>query len=318
MPARLPSLALLLSLILCAAAPGPACAASWPLRPVTLVVPFSAGGESDTFYTLARPHFNALTKQDFAPRHQSGQGGAQAWAQLDPEKNDGYTLTGVNLPHLLLRSHQADSGVDMREMAVCAIFSYTPCALWVPEESPFKTLDDFINAARKAPGTLLVAGPGSFSAGQLAALALDRLAGVRATYIPYAGTVEAAQAARKGEARAFWAHSVPPAGAFRALAVAAKTRLPNLPAVPTFAELDYDLEEGAFRGLAVPQNTPPEVQKAIHGTFARLAAQPELRAEAQRRGFALVSLPLDALPAFVEGLDEAYKAKAEDYGLLAP
>lgn len=303
----------------CFALPGQGLAASWPQRPVTLVIPFSPKGESDAFYSLVRPRFQAATRQELVPQYQPGRGGADAWALMDTNLKDGSTLTGVNLPHLFLRSWQPDSGVDAGEMTVFALLSYTPCVLWVPDKSPFKSIEDFVDAARKAPGRVLVAGPATYSAAQLAAKSLDRLAGVSTTYIPYVGTVEAGKAALDGSAQAFWSHTVPwpeSVGRFRALAVAAPERAASLPRVPTFAERGYDLTQGTYRGLAVPKETPPALVEAIHNTFARIMKAPDMQKQALEQGHSILDLPLETLPAFMNSLAEKYREQAESFGLF--
>lgn len=309
----------LLLAALCLALPREGLAASWPQGPVTLVIPFSPGGESDAFYALVRPRFQAATRQELVPQYQPGRGGADAWALMDTNLKDGYTLTGVNLPHLFLRSWQPDSGVDAKGMTVFALLSYTPCALWVADKSPFKSIEDFVDAARKAPDRVIVAGPATYSAAQLAAKSLDRLAGVRTTYIPYVGTVEASKATLDGFAQAFWSHSVPwpeSAGRFRALAVAAPERAASLPRVPTFVERGYDLTQGTYRGLAVPKGTPPALLEALHNTFARIIKTPDMQKQALERGYSIFDLPLESVPAFMNTLAEKYREQAESFGLL--
>ena len=291
----------------------------WPTHAVTLVVPFAEGNESSLFYALQKEAFLRITKQSLEAKYLSGRAGADAWAVIDDTGDDGYTLTGVNLPHVLLRSLQVNSGVDASALRICHIAAYTPVALWVPMDSPFRTLDDFVQAARKKPGALIISGPGTFSAAQLAALRFDRLAGIRTTYMPFAGSGEAAKTAMRGNAVAFWGHSVPLpayAGMVRPLAVAGKERSPSLPAAPTFMELEYPLVEGVYRGIAVSQQVPEPVQRVIADTFSRVLRDPALQAAAVRQGFVPVDVPFERIPEFVQELRTYYEETARDLELV--
>ena len=296
-------------------------AAAWPTRPVTLVIPFSPGDESDALQSLIRPYFQKATRQEILFRHQPGRGGADAWALMDAKQKDGYTLTEIELPHLFLRSWQTDSGVNAKRMTVCVLLSYTPAVLWVPEKSPFASLEDFIDAAHQRPGALLVAGAGSYSTSQLAAKSLDRLAGMRTTYVPYTGTLEAGKAAQEGAVAAFWGNSMPwpeSIGRFRALAVADAERAATLPKVPTFGERSYGLLQGTHRALAVPRETPPAVVEAIHALFADIVKNPQLQKQALEQGHSILHLPLADIPSFLDTLATLYRGQAESFDLISP
>ncbi len=293
-------------------------AVAWPGKDVTLVLPFAPGNESDMYAALLQESFAETTRWALKIRHAPGEAGAQAWARMIDDAPDGYTLTGVNIPHVILRGLQPDSEVKPEAMRICHISAYTPCVLWAPKQGAFASLDAFLAASRKNPGGILVAGPGRYSAGQLAARMLDRSAGVRSAYIPYAGTGEAANAVRDGKAALFWAHTavLPSFGDdFRPLAVAADKRHPALPGVPTFRELGYDFTQGVYRGLAVPENTPEETCRSIGALFYALNASAVVRVKAGIRGFTPVNIPYEGIPAFFTEQIRKYRDLAEEYQL---
>ncbi len=314
---RLAALPLLFALTLLPfAARGADLAVSWPGKDVHLTIPFTAGNESGLYYSLLKEAFAAKTGWKLLLRNFWAEAGGQAWARMADDEPDGYALTGVNVPHVFLRGLKADSGVKPAALRVCVLLNHTPCVLWSPTPDP-AALKNFIDAARKKPGGPLAAGPGRFSSAQLAARMLDRAAGVRSTYLPYAGTSEAAKAAKEGKAALFWAHSVtlPAFAGARPLAVAAEKRHPALPGVPTFRELGYDVVQGTYRGIAVPAGVPEETCAGIAAVFKGLAADPAIRAKAVSLGFTPVDLPYERLAVFVAARAEECRALYEDYAL---
>ncbi len=286
----------------------------WPGKDVALTVPFAESNESDLYCSLFPDAFAAKTGWRLRLRYFAAEAGAQAWARMADDGPDGYNPTGVNIPHIILRGLAPDSGVDPKTMSLCVIFAYTPCVLWSPKPNP-SALRDFIETARKAPGSPLVAGPGRHSAAQLAARMLDRNSGVHSGYLPYAGSSEAAGAAREGKATLFWAHTVTLPGFAGAVpvAVAAEQRHPALPHTPTFRELGYDVVQGTTRGLAVPADTPKDIRRRIATVFAGLNADPALRAKAASLGFSSLDLDYEKIPVWFAAQSEKYRRLAEDY-----
>lgn len=306
-------------------APAPANAASWEIIPtwpaadVNLTVPFSQGSEADILFSLFSSAFMAETGKRLNLVHVPGQAGAVAWARMVDDSNDGTTLTAVLLPHVFLRAMLPDSGIKMENMVICHITAYTPCVLWTASFGSISSVDNFADTAATMNGRFLVAGPGRYSAGQIAARVLDRAAGVRSTYIPYTGSIDAGKAVLNRQAGVFWAHSVALTAlgsSVKPLAIAAQTRLRSMPEVPTFHELGYDVEEGMYYGIAVPADTPEESRQRIADFFSRAARSPAFRAQAEKLGFIPQDVPLGSMPDFAATLREALAKRIEDYDLF--
>lgn len=297
---------------------GNARAASWPPAEVTLTVPGSAGSESAAYFSLYKEALAARIGKAPAMRFIPGQAGAEAWAMLADDPPDGSVLTNVLLPNLFLRALQPDSGVYPEGMAVCHIGGYSPCVLWVVSGSPLESIAAFAETARAAPDSLLVGGPGLFSAGQVASLALNRLTGTRAFYVPYAGSAEAAQAAAAKKVAAFWGYAVPPQSprtAFRALGVAAESRVRSLPGVPTFRELGVELIGGAYFGVAVPGDVPEEFRRNIAEMFSAVAKEPGYISRAVAAGFVPLNLSGREAEDICESQRKAAARDVEEYSL---
>lgn len=296
----------------------------WPASDVTFTVPFTQGGEMDGLFSLIRQGFEEKTGKALTARHVPGRGGAYAWARLVDDAPDGSVLTPVLFPDAYLRSLQPDSGVSPRAMAVCGVIAYMPCVLWAAGTDAVTSLDAFADAAAGMNGNFLVTGPGSYSAGQLAARMLDRELGLHTIYIPYAGTATAAKAALDGKAGAFWGYSVPvavpgvPEELIRPLAVAAEQRLPALPDVPTFREMGIDFLLGAHIGIAVPVDTPEITRQEIDEFFTEFVKTPGFKTGAAAMGFVPLDIDMEGTRPFLREMEETTRRLAEGYDLLKP
>lgn len=307
------------------AASGPAVADSgespprWPASGVRLTIPSPQQGEADILFSLFKSAFAAEFRRTLIFSYLPDQAGAAAWARIQDDPAEGSVLTAVLIPNFMLRARQPDSGVSTGSVALCHVTAYTPSALWAANTSPVSSVRAFVDAARSMGGNFLVAGPGRYSAGQIADRILNREAGVLTTYIPYASSIDAGRAVMNREAALFWAHSVmlpSLGGAVAPIAVASENREPSMPDVPTFRELNYDVTIGVYYGIAVPAETPEETRQSISDFFSRRARTPEFRDRAEQLGFTPLDIPLEAVPAFLKERELALEKQIGEYDLL--
>ncbi len=231
-------------------------AAGFPDKTVNYIIPFGPGGESDVSARLQEPVFKQLTGQSMAIQYRPGAGGAAGWSQLNGMAADGYTVMGTNLPHIVLQPLQKDVGYKTDEITTLYWFHYTPDALLVPADSPFKTLKDYVARRKKAPGATTLSGSGTNSANHLAQQQFDKLAGIKTTYVPFGGTGPSNTALLGKQVSGSWGYTTVQmqlGDQVRCLAVAMEKRHPKLPNCPTFKEQGFDLVGGAYRGVAVPK-----------------------------------------------------------------
>ena len=170
------------------ALPGSALAQGFPSKPINYILPFNAGGESDISARFQQSVFKQVAGVEVVIQYMAGAGGAQAWSQLNSMPNDGYTMMGINLPHTVLQPLQKEVGYQTDDLTPINYFHYTPDAIFVVKDSPFKTLKDLIDYAKKNPGMVTMSGSGSNSSNNLAQVRFDELAGIKTTYIPFSGT----------------------------------------------------------------------------------------------------------------------------------
>ena len=296
---------------------GPA-RAQYPEKPINYILAFAPGGESDISARFQQPIFEKLFKQQAIIKYQAGAGGAQAWSQLNTMPADGYTIMGTNLPHIVLQPLEKDVGYKTDDLTNVYFFHYTPDAIFVPTDSKFKTLKDLIDFAKKNPGQVTFAGSGSFSSNHLAQQRFDELAGVKTTYVPFAGSGPSISAVLGNQVTAGFNYSTTflnQPGKVRMLAVAAEKRLPTQPDAPTFKELGIDLVGGAYRGLAVPKSTPENVRKQVSDMIGKINKDPEFMKKMQDAGFVLADISYEQMGKFMQDKKAEYGALAEKLGI---
>jgi len=283
--------------------------AEYPDRPITYIIPFNPGGESDITARLQEPVLEEILGVDINVTHKPGGGGAVAWSEFQrTAKPDGYTLIGVNIPHIigqpLLRK---DTGYETNGFDLIMWFHFTPNALIVRADSPFKTLKDFIDYAKAHPKVVTVGGSGSYSANHLETLRLEREAGIKLTYIPHTGTGPLAPAILGGHLTALMNYSMLPVqlgDKVRVLAIASDERVETLPNAPTFKEQGYDIVGGAFRGVAAPKGTPKEITAKLADAFTK--TNKKIAAKQVPLGFVMTYATGDAAQALVDKMRKSY------------
>jgi tripartite-type tricarboxylate transporter receptor subunit TctC len=296
----------------------PLAAQDFPTKPMTYIIPFNAGGESDISARFQQSEWENVTGHQVVIQYQPGAGGAQAWSQLNSLPGDGYTVMGINLPHTILQPMAGSVGYATEDLTPVHYFHYTPDAIFVRAESQFQTLEELVAYAKENPGLVTFAGSGSNSSNNLAAIRFNEQAGVTTTYVPFSGTGPSVTAVLGGSTMAGFNYAtsgVSQGDAMRMLAVAAEERLPAFPDVPTFKELGYDIVGGAYRGVAVPASTSEELRQRISDIVSEINAQPEFVKRMEEAGFVLTDITYDKMPEFVAERVEEYTAGAKALGI---
>ncbi len=296
-----------------------AASAAYPEKSLNYIIPFGPGGESDVSARLQEPVFKKLTGQSLAIQYKAGAGGAAAWSQLNGMTADGYTVMGTNLPHIVLQPLEKDVGYKTDDIDTVYWFHFTPDALLVPADSPYKSLKDFIEAAKKAPGSITLSGSGTNSANHLAKQQFDKMAGIKTTYVPFAGTGPSNTALLGKQVSGSWGYTTVQmqlGAQVRCLAVAMEKRHPKLPDCPTFKEQGFDLVGGAYRGVAVPKSTPAAVQKKLAEDLAKVNQDPDFVKKMEDGGFALINVGPDKMAAFNAEMKQRYEALAKEMGIV--
>lgn len=260
-------IALILALVLVAAVPA---AAEYPERPLTLIHAYPAGGMVDI---VGRPLAELMKKKfpkGVAVLNRPGGGGSVGTSEALQAKPDGYTITLAPLSTLVIQPQVNDlpyKTPDDYEPILNVISFYSVLA--VREEAPWKTVQEFLAAAKANPGKLRVGSPGEATSSHLNLEELTRRANVKVTHVPFSGWGEGSPALLGGHIDALVAQpgEVKPLAdgkKMRVLVVFQQTRHPMYPAAPTARELGYEFGMGVWFVITAPRGTPGPIQKYLH------------------------------------------------------
>jgi tripartite-type tricarboxylate transporter receptor subunit TctC len=283
---------------------------AFPTRQINYMICFDPGGQSDRVARLQQPHLDRVLKQKVIIDYKVGGGGALGWRELTRAKPDGYTVAGFNIPHIILQPLQQEVGYKTEQIIPVVIFQRTPLALAVLKTSPIKTYQEFVDYAKKNTGKVTVGGSGTFSGYHMAALRLEKLAGIKLTYVPYTGSAPQMTSFLGGHIEAVFGASddlTIHKDKLRVLAFAMDKRFPGFDDVPTFKELNVDLSEAVDRGVAVPPKTPDYIIKKLEAAWLEVAKLPEMQTEMKRQGFIPVAIGHEEGKAYVAKMTAIYK-----------
>jgi tripartite-type tricarboxylate transporter receptor subunit TctC len=296
-------------------------AAGCPDKNVNYWQAFPPGGESD----LSARHQQVVLKKrcpaiDTIIQYKAGAGGALMWTQMNQLAGDGTNIVGVNLPHIVFQPIEGQVQYKTQDITPVFWFHYTPDILVVPEQSPIKSFDDFIKAAKASPGKLSLGGSGSNSANHAAHERMNKAFAVKTIYVPFKGTGDMATSVLGGQvdgAMTYTAFAINNKGRIRPLAVAMEKRHPLMPDVPTFKELGVDWVDGAYRGIGVPKSTPAAERKRLSDLWRALNNDPEMKELAAKSGFELVNVGVEEMDGFMQSKVKLYTEGAGLLGLGA-
>nr|WP_244258658.1 tripartite tricarboxylate transporter substrate binding protein [Cupriavidus gilardii] len=265
---------------------GPASAQEpWPSRPVTIVVPFPAGGGTDAF---ARPLAAQLSKQlgkQFVIDNRGGAGGTVGASLASKAAPDGYTIFIGGAHHVIAPSFYKKLDYDIeKDFVPITVIAQPPQVVVVnPTKVQAKTLQELIAYARQNPGKLNYGSAGNGSSHHLAGELFKIQTKTFITHIPYKGAGPALSDLIAGQVDMVFdglgssAQHIR-AGRIKALAVAAPKRSPAFPDVPTAAEAGVpNYEVSTWYALWVPKNTPKEISDKLYAEVNKALNTPELK-----------------------------------------
>ncbi len=287
--------------------------AAWPERPVTLIVPFAAGGGTDISARVMAQYLERDLGQPFVVQNRPGAGGAIGLAALASAAPDGQTLAIINTPGIVTIPIERNAGWTMDSFTFIAGVVEDPATFAVHPESPIRSIADLVEGAKREPGRVTVATQGVGSAGHIALLLLEQAADVRFQPVVYAGTAPGAVAllrreitvatANLGEALTF-ARQQP----WRTLGVMSEARHTMAADVATFKEAGFDLRGGSLRGIGGPRGLPAEVVTRLSAALERVVANPEFRTTSERAFQPLRYLNAADYIAYLRDADRTHRA----------
>lgn len=282
----------------------------YPNKQVTYMITFAPGGQSDREARRQQPMLEKALGQKVLIDYKDAGGGAVGWAEASRGKPDGYQITGVNVPHIIIQPLQQDVGYKTEQLLPVALFQSTPIGLMVLKDSPYKTLKDLIEAAKKNPGKITIGGSGSATGAHIATLQLGKATGTSYEYVPFNGAAPSITAFLGGHINALMANSddvVKYQDKAIVLGMATEQKFAALPSAPTFKEQGIELLESVDRGVAVPVGTPENVVSKLEKAFLDISKMPDVIDAHKKEGFVTLAMGSKESKAYIEKLIPRYK-----------
>lgn len=277
----------------------PTRAATYPDRPITMVVPHGAGGSNDTVARFFAKEMAVKLGQSVVVENRSGAGGNIGTAGVARADPDGYTLLmTVNSTQAINPSLYKNVGFDpVKDFAPIGGAGTVPNVLLVNKDVKANTLDELIAEARAKPGLIRYGSAGNGTLPHLMAAMLANKAGINLQHVPYKGISKALGDLLSGQIQMVFA-TIPAAlphiqsGTLRALAVTSPTRVDVLPDVPAIAEKFPGYEGVLWIALYAPAATPVDVRNKLTEALVAARNTPALRTQLEKMGVT----PLDEGP----------------------
>lgn len=289
----------------------PSAFAEFPSRSITYQIPFNPGGQSDVEARRQQPRLEKLLGVKVVIQYKPGGGGSVGWANLIKQRPNGYFMSGINIPHIILQPlARGNAGYETEQLVPVAFFQATPIGLAVMKDSQFKTLEDLVAYAKKNAGAVTCAGSGTWSGHHIAYLQFQKMAGIKLTYVPYKGAAPSVAAFLGKHVTALWANSndlYQHRDKIRVLGFGTEKPFQPMPEVPTFKSKGYNLMASIDRGVGVPPGTPTAVIKTLEKAFIDIVNDPVVEQQMLDAGFVPIAMNAEESQAYING-------KVEEWG----
>ena len=257
--------------------------ATFPERPLRIMVGFGPGGTVDTIARILANAIGPLLGQSVIVENRPGGSASIAANVVVQGAADGHTLLFGVFSHAVAPALVHLNYDTLKDLTAVSQVASVPLFMFAAGQSAYRSVADVVNAAKAAPDTVTYASGGVGSSAHLAAELFARRAGIKLVHVPYRGGAQAVQSLLSGEVALLWdtpqpaTHSFVDEGKLRALAVMSSKRLPSFPEVAAIGELGLgsDLEVQAWQGVLVRSGTPPAIVDALYRAIVQGMALPE-------------------------------------------
>ncbi|WP_011299841.1 Bug family tripartite tricarboxylate transporter substrate binding protein [Cupriavidus necator] len=287
-----------LAAVAMAVAGGTATAASpaWPQKPVSVVVPFPAGGSTDTIARMLAVPLNEKLGQPFVIDNRPGATGAIGATFVKRAPADGYTMMVASIGVYAVNPFlQKNLGYDpAKDFDLLTVAVRAPNVLVANPNFPAKTLQELVSYMKKNPGKVSFATSGAGSSDHLTAALFWQKSATEGLHVPYKGGAPAISDLLAGQVDVSFQNINAAlqhirSGKLRALAVTSDKRASVLPNVPTMAEGGVkDVEVYSWQGVAAPRGLPADVKSRLHGALVGALNEPKMRDKLAENGFEVV------------------------------
>ena len=312
-----PCLFLILSFFLISAQPA---AAAYPDKPINMVIAFTAGGSSDDQARNMQKYWDKYVKEPWVFVYKPGAGGIIGFTEIAKATPDGYTIGGLNVPHLVLQSLAQKASFNADSFEYIAQVVNDPQCIAVLKTSKYKSFQEILAAAKASPNTLRVGLVGPLSGHHLMFLEFNKLfPDVKLSRVFYKGAADQNAALLGGEIDLIFGNIndvMRSIDEFRVLNVAAEKRNDFLPDVPTLREQKIDLVSDIRRIFATPKGVSEPQLKFLRETFKKICSDPDYLADMKKAGQPTEYLDGAATAKYIRSIEEKDKALLNEAGLL--
>lgn len=299
---------------------GIALAADYPTKPITLMVAYPAGGETDIGGRILAAIAEKELGQPIVVINKGGAGGQVGWTDLAKQKPDGYMIGFINLPgfnsHILDPERKATFSLDHFVPIINQVVD--PVCFYVKPESPYKTFKDVLEDAQKRPGKITVTTTGILSNEHLAILLLQQAARVKFRLVHFDGSAQILTAIMGNQVDVAvdnvggaWTSRVK-AGQVKPLIVMDRERSKFYPDVPTSIEEGYPtVLMSSSRGIVGPKGVPEPILKKLQAVFKKAMENPEHIEKMDKAGLAVKVMVGDEYGKYIKEVHETTKQLTE-------
>ncbi len=313
-------LALLGALVL--AGWGTPAAAAYPERPITMIVPWAAGGGTDAVARILAVVLEKDLGQSVSVVNRTGGGGAVGHTAGATARPDGYTITMATV-EITMMHWMGLAQVDRNGYDTVALVNFDPAGVTVRQDAPWKSIQALNEFVKANPGKLKASGTGPGGIWDVARAGWMKALGLPHTALPWVPSQGAAPALQEIVAGGIdvCTCSLPEAASLiearkvRPLAIMADQRDPRFDTVPTLKEIGLPWTIGAWRGITVPRGTPPEVIARLEQAVAKAVKSQEFVDFMKNRGFGILYKGSKAFATFMAEGDAAMGTLMKEVGL---
>jgi tripartite-type tricarboxylate transporter receptor subunit TctC len=297
-------------------------AASFPNKPITIIVPFPAGGTADVLPRIVGQKLSEKWGQPVVIENRSGAGGnigAQAVAKAAP---DGYTLLATPPAPLAINQNlYKNLGYEPERFVPITVLAAVPNVLAVRSTLPVSNTKEFIAYAKKEDGNVTAATQGNGTTSHLTATLFSTQTGAKFTFVPYKGTAPALSDLMGGQVDVFFdnissSYRHHEAGKVKILAVASASRSPLLPNVPTIAETDLpQFNSTTWFAVAAPPGTPDDIAQKLNSAIVEVLKMKDVRQKFLDQGAEVVGNTQKQMGEFVANERTRWKKVIDSAGV---
>ncbi|MBI4274583.1 MAG: tripartite tricarboxylate transporter substrate binding protein [Rhizobiales bacterium] len=297
---------------------GSAYAAEYPDRPIKLIVPWAAGGDTDNIFRPFAPLLQKHIGQPIVIANVTGASGTVGAREARGSPPDGYTVYAVH-DYIHLVHYAGITDVKYSDFEPICLIASTPSVLTASPKTPWKSWAELAGDAKKRPGEITV-GATLGSTSHIFPALVEKAAGIKLKYVSYEGLAPRMNAILGGHIDLTDANLTQKgkvdAGQLKFLAIASEKRDPEAPTVPTLKELGVNVVFAVLRGLVVPKGTPAAVRAKLDDACGKAAKEPAFADAMKKQGTGVAYLNAKAYGPFLDKLDRESKVIMTELGLI--